>query len=97
MMLLDGTTPKYGDVIRWHAEDRDNGNTWEFTGIIHKETVIYLGGGIDFGLAIGRQYTFAEVIAESENNDSWNKGIRKVGVAMDIVRLVKTLPSGETK
>jgi hypothetical protein len=82
----NGEEVKLGDVIRWNFWYSDDFKTWIFTGLVKTDGVLYLGGGIDFGLAIGDMYSYDDVIAESENNDS--VGIEKVGVASDLERYI---------
>ena len=87
----DGTLAKDGDVIRWCCEDSDDCTTWTFTGMYRFGKVVYLGGGIDFGLGIGKEMSIDEVIDESENNDSCCAGIEKVGTAINLVRKIKEI------
>ncbi len=89
--LKDGALAKLGDVIRWHCEDSDDNTTWTFTGIYLSNRVIYLGGGCDFGMAIGKESTIESVIAQSEDNDTHNVGIEKIGVASDVARHITNL------
>jgi hypothetical protein len=85
----DGTEAQNGDLISWHHHDFDDCKTWEFFGIYKQsDTVVYMGGGIDFGLAIGSVSDADKVIRQSEQNDEDERGITKIGVAMDVVRLI---------
>lgn len=84
LLYQDGSEVKAGDVIRWHCWDSDDYVTWKFTGIVRKDCVIYLGGGCDAGLAIGKPIAFDEVIAESENNEPYESGIFKVGSSLEL-------------
>ena len=89
MKYNDGTEAQYGDLISWHVHDFDDCKTWKFFGIYKRnETVVYMGGGIDFGMAIGSLSDADKVILESEQNDEDERGIIKVGAAMDVVRLI---------
>ena len=90
MIYKNGETVKYGDVIRWHCDDWEEGTTWIFTGIYHSENkIVYIGGGIDFGMGIGNIMTANEVQEEASNNDSYCQGIEKVGEASDIYRIIR--------
>lgn len=91
LKLKDGTLAKLGDVIRWNCDDSEDNTTWAFTGIYKSNKVIYLGGGIDFGMGIGHEKSISEIIEESENNDEWARGIEKVGVAADAARCIAKL------
>ena len=75
----DGSEAKFGDVIRWNCWDNDDYRTWTFTGLYTRRGMVYLGGGVDFGMAIGNIETVEDVIEESENNDSYDVGITYVG------------------
>lgn len=87
----DGSLAKLGNVIRWYCDDSEECKVWTFTGIYKSNKVIYLGGGIDFGMGIGQEMDVSEVIAQSENNDEWAQGVEKVGVAADVARCVSNL------
>jgi len=91
LKFKDGTLAKLGDVIRWNCDDCEDNTTWTFTGIYKSNKVIYLGGGIDFGMGIGHEKAIDEIIIEAENNDEWAQGVEKVGVAADIVRCIAKL------
>ena len=84
----DGSDAQVGDVIRWNCWDSDDCVTWKFMGVVRKDDVIYLGGGIDFGLGIGNSVPFAEVVEESENNDCDDRWIEKVGNVRDLYRYI---------
>lgn len=84
----NGDTACAGDVIRWKCWDSDDFVTWTFTGLVLTTGVVYLGGGIDFGLGIGQVFSYEDVISESENNDAYEAGIEKVGVAADLYRYI---------
>jgi hypothetical protein len=47
-----------------------------------------MGGGIDFGSGIGSIFTFDEVRQEADNNEPYNVGIRVVGTAHDVVKML---------
>ena len=89
LFYKDGTQAERGDLIRWGAWDNDDNIEWTFTGLYLDTKVIYLGGGIDFGLGIGQEFTIVTVIDQSEFSDC--PGIEKVGVAMDAVRAIKAI------
>jgi len=103
--LLDwqGNLIKHGSLITWNCEDFDDCKTWKFYGIVHDYTqhippfcaelqrVIYMGGGIDFGAAVGKELSFQEVIDQSEDNEPHNAGIRVIGTAHDVVKLLGQL------
>ena len=86
MKYKDGSGVEDGDVIRWNCWDGDDCSQWHFLGIKKQDHVIYMGGGIDFGSAIGKHLTFEEVIAESEDNDCDDRGIVKAGSLHDLFR-----------
>ena len=73
-----------GDVIRWNCYDSEEFHTWTFTGIYLHGKVIYLGGGLDFGMGIGQVKEIEEVIEESDNNDDIDRGIEKIGIAHEL-------------
>jgi hypothetical protein len=81
LIYTDGTQAKLGDIIRWKVWDNDG---WTMTGIYKSSHIVYLGGGCDFGLAIGEVLDVGDVIRESENNYYYDKGIINVGVASEL-------------
>lgn len=81
MCLDDGTDAKYGDVIRWNCWDSDDSTTWTLTGLYTRRGVVYLGGGIDFGMGMGQIVPVKEVVQEAEQNDPDDRGIKRVGSA----------------
>jgi len=92
-MLLkynSGLKPKVGDVIRWKCCDLDDFATWTFTGLVRSDGVLYLGGGIDFGTAIGKVMSYEEVIRQSssENLEHYESGIDKIGTAFDLTKYI---------
>jgi hypothetical protein len=93
MKYKDGTEAKNGDLISWNVYDFDDYTTWVLFGIYKKtnETVVYMGGGLDFGLGIGKIHDAAQVIQEAEQNDEDERGITKIGVAMDVVRHLRPM------
>lgn len=93
MRYKNGEEVKVGDVIRWNCWDSDDNTTWEFTGLVKQDFVLYLGGGIDFGSAIGNQIKYEEVENEAANNDADDAGIKKVCTAYDLMRFVTNLPA----
>jgi len=86
MKYKNGETAVVGDVIRWNVWDADDFTTWKRTGLVKDSGVLYLGGGIDFGRAIGKMISFDDVIDQSEGSD--DAGIEKIGVAADLVRYI---------
>lgn len=93
MKYKNGEEVKNGDVIRWNCWDSDDKTTWSFTGLVKDGFVLYLGGGIDFGRAIGKRIEFDEVELESEDNDATDAGIEKVCSAYDLMRHIADLPA----
>src|SRR6056297_507726 len=93
---INGNKIQHGSVIRWHVWDSDDQTTWTFTGLLIDHTnltppfksdvsyVVYLGGGVDFGSAIGSKLETDEVIAQSESSDYC--GIEVIGSKLEIVR-----------
>lgn len=88
MKYKNGNDVKLGDVIRWKCLDNDDLHAWTFTGLVTGSGVVYLGGGIDFGMAIGHSSSYEEVQNEADNNDAYEAGIEKVGVAADLERYI---------
>lgn len=80
MKYKDGSDVEYGDVIRWMKWDNDDCRSWAMTGLYTRRGVVYLGGGIDFGMAIGSIKTVEDVIEQSENNDPDDQGITYAGM-----------------
>jgi hypothetical protein len=95
MKYKNGCEVKAGDVIRWKCWDSDDFVTWTFTGLVLSDGVVYLGGGIDFGLGIGQIKSFDEVVSESENNDSYDVGIEYLCAASEIQRHIKNYIKGD--
>lgn len=89
LIYTDGTQAKLGDIIRWRVWDSDDFITWTMTGIYKSSHIIYLGCGCDFGLAIGKVLDVVEVIEDSENNEDYDRGITKVGVAIELVSYLR--------
>lgn len=69
MIYRDGTKAVNGDIIKWYCWDNDDYVTWTMFGIYRDTGVIYLGGGVDFGTAVGKVYSIDEVQEEALNND----------------------------
>ena len=90
MKYKDGTESKEGDVIRWYCDDSDDCTTWTLTGIVRRDGVMYLGGGVDFGMGIGQIFSFDDVICESENNDTHQAGVEKLGVVSALATHIKS-------
>lgn len=96
MKYKNGNDVKAGDVIRWKCWDSDDFVTWTFTGLVRADAVVYLGGGIDFGLGIGQLKTFSEVFSESENNDGLDSGIEYLCSASEIGNHISNFVRGES-
>jgi len=100
--LIDwkGNVVPNGALITWYCEDSDDCKCWQLYGIVRdytqntgvfqsgRQCVVYMGGGIDFGAAIGKETTFDEVRQEADNNESYNVGVRVVGTAHDVVKML---------
>lgn len=100
--MLDkyGNTIAHGSLITWNVWDNDDFKTWTMYGFLYdytqlqgvfrreKKFVVYLGGGIDFGEAIGKKMLFEEVEQDADNNDEEERGVTRLGPAMDVVRLL---------
>lgn len=96
----NGEVIPHGSLITWKEWDSDDFTTWTFLGIVRDYTqrqepfyaeiqyVTYLGGGADFGGAIGEQIGFQEVMKQAENNDTYDVGITVLGCSMDVVRIL---------
>jgi len=92
MKYKDGTDIISGDIIRWDCWDSDDYTTWTMTGMVRSDgKVVYLGGGVDFGLALGNVIDPDEVIEDSEANDDDMRGIFKVGVCSEIANLISSM------
>ena len=103
MSLIDkyGNVIPHGSVITWNVWDNDDCRMWSFIGIVtdhtqltsyfkgDKQHVIYLGGGIDFGSAIGNIVGFDEVREEADNNEPQDVGIEVIGKASDVPNILK--------
>jgi len=92
LLILDGKEIPHDSVIRWNVWDNDDNVEWVMTGIYKaprqhthpfyrdiEPYVVYLGGGIDFGSAIGTVDCWSEII---ENNPCHN--LKVIGRASDI-------------
>lgn len=75
-------------LIMWKCWDSDDFITWTFYGIVRKDHVVYLGGGIDFGAGIGKKLSIEGVQDDSENNDSYDAGIQVIGKGDDVTTLL---------
>ena len=66
-----------GDIFSLPVEDFDEDTTWTFKYCVKSSSqFIYLGGGLDFGTAIGKVYTREELDEEMSNSDPLDGGIR---------------------
>jgi hypothetical protein len=92
MLSKDGEEVKVGDVIRWCCFDFDDFNTWVLTGVYTEKGVIYLGGGADFGAAIGKIIPFDEVVANSLEHDEGDQGVDIVGTRSEVVGHIAKFP-----
>ncbi len=79
MKYNNGDEVEIGDVIRWWCADNDDCTFWIFTGLVTGSGVVYLGGGIDFGMAIGQLMSYEKV--QNQALFFYETGIEKVGVA----------------
>lgn len=93
MKYKNGDAAQLGDVIRWNCWDGDDFTNWTFTGLVLTTGVVYLGGGIDFGMGIGQIFSYERVISEAENNDAFDAGIEKIGKAADLCRYISDFKS----
>jgi hypothetical protein len=75
MKYIDGTEAKIGDIIRWNVFDLDDNHTWSFVGLYRGIDVVYLCGGLDAGMGIGKFIPVEEVLDQAENNDEWDQGV----------------------
>lgn len=75
---------KNGDVIRWFCWDGDDNTTWEMTGLVTDRGIVYLGGGVDFGMAIGRVISIDEVSNQAKANDPGMDSIMVISKASDL-------------
>lgn len=97
----NGKIVPHGSLISWNCWDSDDCKMWTFVGIVKDCTqlegwfhnklqqVIYLGGGIDFGSAVGSIMEFDEVRDEADNNDPEDAGITVLGKASDVPNILK--------
>lgn len=101
--LIDknGDVIPHGSLIKWNVWDNDDCKMWTFIGTVVDHTqltgfwyglqqyVVYLGGGIDFGTAIGVHKDFNEVWQEADNNEPRDAGITVLGKASDVPNILK--------
>lgn len=97
----NGDIIPHGSLISWNKWDNDDFKIWTFIGTVSDHTqlggfwygkqqyVTYLGGGLDFGSAVGSRKDFQEVIEEAENNDTDERGITVLGKASDVPDILK--------
>jgi len=65
-----------GDIFSLPVEDIDEGTAWTFKYCVKSSSqFIYLGGGLDFGTAIGKVCTREELDDEISNSDPLDGGI----------------------
>ncbi len=58
-----------GSLICFETYDSDDNTDWEFKYCKSKKGFIYLGGGIDFGTAIGKIDPIGEIVDYINNSD----------------------------
>ena len=107
MLGKNGEIIPHGSLITWNVWDSDDFKTWTMYGVLHDYTqlqgvfhredkfVVYLGGGIDFGEAIGKKLSFEEIEQDADNNDENERGVTRLGTAMDVVRVLSKAYSGQ--
>lgn len=62
---IDGNSVCVGDLIRINSWDNDDYHYWKFKYLIlDVNTAVYLGGGIDFGTAIGKKVPITEILSD---------------------------------
>ncbi len=91
MKYRNGDDIKNGDVIRWNCFDTDDFVNWTFTGLVSGDNVVYLGGGIDFGSAIGKTITLSDVEKESQDNDECFTGIVRVCSSYELSQAIAAI------
>lgn len=63
------------DIIKFLCWDSDDLTDWEFKYLVlDYNTFVYLGGGIDFGSAVGKVKTRDTIIKEIDDQDPMIKG-----------------------
>ena len=82
---------KINDVIQWHCEDSDDNTTWKKTGLVTSKGVVYLGGGVDFGTAIGKVIPIEQVKEEARCNDPGMNEIKIVSTASRLADYISKL------
>jgi len=87
MKYNNGDEVAIGDVIRWRFYPSDfypgdDWTFWIFTGLVKSTGVVYLGGGIDFGMTIGELMSYEEV--QGPTSYTYENMIEKVGVASEL-------------
>lgn len=76
-----GVPLKVGAIFQLPVWDSDEAHTWYFIYCVKSnEEFIYLGGGIDFGSAIGKIVSRKELNEEIENSDPADGGIETLRV-----------------
>lgn len=89
LIYKNGEASSEGDLIRWYVFDEDDNTIWTFTGIVKKDGVMYLCGGIDFSKGFGKIISF-DVVKEqaSYDDESYQAGVSKIGTVMDVTKLI---------
>lgn len=85
----DGTEPKVYDMVNFNVYDSDDFVTLEFICILTPTDFIYVSGGMDNGLAIGKRISFEDAIKYSENNDEPFTGFLKIGNNYQLSGIIK--------
>ena len=68
------------DIIKFLIYDFDDFTDWEFKYLVlDYNTFVYLGGGADFGSAVGIVENRDTIIEEMDNQDPMDKGFELVG------------------
>lgn len=80
----DGTEPKSFDVVNFNVYDSDDYVMLKFICILTPVDFIYISGGIDCGLAIGKRISFEEAMKDAENNDDYFTGFKKIGTHYEL-------------
>ncbi len=89
MKYIDGTEAKIGDIIRWNVYDWDDNHTWSFVGLYRGADVVYLYGGLDGGMAIGKPIPVEKVIEQAEDNDEWDQGITFLAKSLQLAQYLR--------
>jgi len=58
-----------GTLFQFETFDDDDNHYWKFCFCKSGKGFIYLGGGIDFGTAVGNIYSIDEILEDANNTD----------------------------